>query len=138
MTLCLAEREHAREVLSQIHEPKYQTEFANAILSRVNECIIKETGHPYCSYVITDFRLIELKELATKEIKNYLYDNKYNTSLYSKIFLEKIDVIITRVEKNTISIDPNSYLQQLLYGLAPVKLFSPSDEVIENMWKNRE
>jgi hypothetical protein len=134
MSLCLAEKDHAIATLSRIYEPKYQKAIGTVILSRATEAIKKETGYPYCLYILTEFRLLELKKLANIEVVKYLYEIKYEISLYSKLFLEKIGVVITRTDEQSISICPNSYLQQLLEGRAPVKLFYHPDDVIENMW----
>lgn len=135
MRLTQAEFDYAFSILSAIHNPEYQRGFAVVLLSRVNERIKKESGYPYVSVLLTDRKIEEFKELAKEEVDNYIKESEYKNNISNSIYLSKIGIKIVLVDKDTIKIHGNPYIQELLDGVAPVQFFNHSREVIENMWK---
>lgn len=129
-----SERERVYTLLNDLLNPIQQIEYGqqlyNYVVKKLTEKYVPEGNLPF----ITERLNEEMNVFKTELINNLVKSHRYYT-LKNKDFMDMIDVQIIP-ETNSINIQPNSVLEVLMHGAAPVTFFNPASNAdIEELWE---
>jgi hypothetical protein len=129
----LVEKDRVIECLTTIYNPIRQKEFAQQLFDYTVEKIKTQAMPNGVSPQLTEQFSIELTHFKNDVIKSLITGHKYNTE-QNKNFLSMVDVQIVP-EQTSLTIQPNSVLEVLMHGVAPVNFFIGfDDEEINDLW----
>lgn len=128
-----AEKDRAIECLTTIYNPIRQKEFGQQLFDYVVDKLTVQAMPCGTATYMTDRSVIELNILKDQLVKSLITGHKYDT-IQNKSFLSMIDIQLM-AESNKITIQPNSPLEVLMHGMAPVNFFIGfDDEEINYLW----
>ena len=125
MKLTQAERDHAYEVLSKIHEPSKQRDLAQYIYAGINTIVNGYLGDLADSKTLTSLQ---------QDIDAFIGKTLLDWVGYCTPHLAGVGVSINISDRGHVNYYPSEALQQLVQGKSPVRLFNPSATELEQLW----
>lgn len=125
MKLTQAERDHAYDVLSKIHEPRKQRDLAEYIYAGVNIIV-----NGYLGDIADNKTLTSLQQ----DIDAFIGKTLLEWVGYCTPHLAGVGVSVNISDSGHVNYYPSEALQQLVQGKSPVRLFNPSIAELEQLW----
>lgn len=131
--LTLAEKDRAIECLKTIYNPIRQKEFAQQLFNYAVDKIKTQAMPGGVAVSMTERFFVDITIFKNQLVKSLISGHKYDT-LKNKDFLAMVDIQIIP-ESDKITLQPNSVLEILMHGVAPVDFFIGfTDEEINELW----
>lgn len=125
MKLTQAERDHAYDVLSKIHESSKQRDLAQYIYAGINTIVNGYLGDLADSKTLTSLQ---------QDIDAFIGKILLEWVGYYTPHLSGVGVAINISYRGHVNYYPSESLQQLVQGKSPVRLFNPSITELEQLW----